>query len=100
MAKMAQKAMAAKKQMSKIKAAGKSGSVGVLIDGLYSVEEVEINREELRKELGNDISERDLDKVIQIFEKNVKSAFNDSKKALEKELANSASIEDLKNLLG
>lgn len=100
MAKMAQKAMQAKKQMSKINAAGKSGSLGVLIDGLYSVVEVEINKDELRKELGFEIDDRSLQKIVDVFKKNTKNAFNDSKKALEKELASSTSLDDLKNLLG
>ena len=99
MAKMAQKAMQAKKQMSKINAAGKSGSLGVLIDGLYNVVAVEVDREELLKEIGGEVDEKTLDKIAKITEKNVKDAFNNSKKALEKELANSTNLDDLKNLL-
>lgn len=99
MAKMAQKAMQAKKQMSKINAAGKAGYLGVLIDGLYTVNEVEVNRDELRKELGIEIDDKALNKLAESVEKNVKDSFNSAKKSLEKELANSANLDDLKSLL-
>jgi len=99
MAKIAKKAMQAKSRMSKINAAGKSGSLSILIDGLYSVLETEIDREELRRELGGDVDDKLLDKIISVFSKNIKDSFNSSKKALEKELASSANLEDLKGLL-
>jgi DNA-binding protein YbaB len=99
MAKMAQKAMQAKKQMSKIQAAGKAGSLGVLIDGLYNVVEVEVDRDILKSELGIELDDNALDKIAKSMEKNVKDSFSNAKKSLEKELANSTNLDDLKNLL-
>lgn len=99
MAKMAQKAMQAKKQMSKIQAAGKNGSLGILIDGLYNVVEVEVSRDELKSELGIELDDHALDRIAKTIEKNVKESFSDAKKSLEKELANSTNLDDLKNLL-
>jgi DNA-binding protein YbaB len=98
MAKMAQKAMQARKKMSKVKAAGKSGFLAVLIDGLYTVTDVEVDKNELRAELDG-LDDKTIDKIATLVEKNVKNVFNDAKKSLEKELASSSSMEELKGLL-
>jgi DNA-binding protein YbaB len=99
MANMARKAMQARSRMSKINAAGKAGSLAILIDGLYTVLEIEIDKEELRAELGEDFTDSMIDKVVKVFSKNIKQASNNSKKSLEQELSKSTSIDDLKDLL-
>lgn len=98
MAKMARQAMAARSKMSKIKAAGKHGSLAMVIDGLYNVTDIEINKDELRAELG-DIEDGLLDKIVRVFSKNIQKASADTKKALEKELSQNTSMEDLKSML-
>jgi hypothetical protein len=98
MAKMARQAMAARNKMSKIKAAGKHGSLAMAIDGLYNTTDVEIDRDELRAELG-EVDDKMLDKIIRVFENNIQKASADTKKSLEKELAKSTSMEDLKSML-
>lgn len=99
MAKMARQAMAARNKMAKIQAAGKHGSLAMAIDGLYNTTEVEIDREELRAELGGDVDDRMLDKIIRVFENNIQKASADTKKSLEKELAKNTSMDDLKSML-
>lgn len=98
MAKMAQKAMQAQKQMSKIKAAGKSSYLGVLIDGLYNVSDSEVNREELKNELDLGLDDRAIEKIAKSIEKHTKDSFNNANKALKEELKNSTNLDDLKNL--
>lgn len=99
MAKMAQKAMKARSAMSKIKAAGKNGSLAMAIDGLYNVTDVEVDKETLKSEIGYEIEDRVLEKVINVFKNNIKRASADTKKALEKELQNNTSMDDLKSML-
>lgn len=99
MAKMAQKAMKARGTMSRIKAAGKNGSLAMAIDGLYNVTDVEIDKDELKKEIGYEVEDRVLEKIINVFKNNIKKASGDTKKALEKELASNTSMDDLRSML-
>lgn len=101
MAKMAQKAMAAKAKMSKMTAAGQKGSVGMLINGLYEVLKVEVDSQELRDSLGglNSISDSDLSSIISKLERDFVEANKDARQNLEKDMAANTSIDDLKDIL-
>lgn len=94
------KAQQAKGKMSKIQAAGKNGAVAVLLNGLSEVKEVEISIDELRELLGDSVSEQDLKIIAKQLSKQFKKALEDAKKALEKEMMNSADLDELKNLFG
>jgi len=102
MAKLAKKAMDAKRKMSNLTAVGVSGAVSVLINGLYEILEVQVDKSVLNslydpkrisdsKELVELVSE----KLTNDFQASFKSA----RVSLEKEMANSANIEDIKGLL-
>lgn len=99
-AKMIQKAMQARGQLSKIKAVGKGGSLGVIVDGTYSFPKTEVDREELTKELGPEFTPQQIEKVARLTEKNVFNAAKDAKKALENEMKNNTSLDQFKDILG
>jgi DNA-binding protein YbaB len=99
-AKMVNKARKAKKQMEQVEAAGKAGSLAVLMNGLYEISDVDVNMDELAAELDNAVSDDELRKIKKLIENNVKNAMKDAKKSLEKELASMTSLDDLKGLLG
>lgn len=97
-AKMIQQAMQAKKKMQKIQVVGYSGIVkGIVIDGLYNVVAVEIDRDLLQQNYNLD--QKKADEISSKIEEDIKNAFFDAKKQLEKQMSQSTSIEDLKNLL-
>lgn len=92
------KAQQAKKQMSKIQAAGMADGVSILLNGLNDVVEIEIEEtyvSDLLSQHGQNAA-----KVKDALQKSIKNAFADAKKQLEKELVSSTSLEDLKELLG
>lgn len=93
------KANQAKKRMAKIQAAGKSGIIGVLVNGLSEVDDVEVDREELKLLLGIEDDEV-VERVAKAIEKDIKEALNAAKKNLEKELIKNTNLDELKGLLG
>ncbi|RMD77636.1 YbaB/EbfC family DNA-binding protein [Candidatus Dojkabacteria bacterium] len=105
MAKLAQKAMQARKKISKLTAVGSSGSVSLLINGLYEFLEIEINGEKLIE--GSKIltgadpeTIREIvGEITSIIKFDVLKAYERARAALEKEMSTS-NIEDLKDLLG
>ena len=99
MAKMASKAMKARGMMKKIQAAGQSGVVSLVINGLYSIEEIEIDMEALMEKVGHKSTEDAVKDTANIIKKDVQAAVEDSKKQLEKEMMNATSIDDLKDML-
>lgn len=97
------KAKQAQKRMSKIQAAGKYGVVGILLNGLNNVEEVEIDAEALKEhfvEMEIAVTDEQIEKLAKRLEEQTKKAFEAARKSLEKELINSTSLDDLKGMLG
>lgn len=99
MAKMASKAMQARKAMNKVQAAGQSGLVGLVINGLYSVVDIEINEDDLLNRIAGKSPEEAARETANSLKKDFKNAVEDAKKQLEKELSASTSLEDLKSML-
>ncbi len=90
-----------KNQMSKIQAAGKGGMISMLLNGVNDLDEVEVNRDELYaylEPLG--VSRDTSDKLAKRLEDNIKEAYGNTKKNLEKEMVKSANMDDLKSMLG
>ena len=92
------KAQQAKKQMSKIQVAGTSGSVSILMNGLNEIVEIEIDEEGLTD--SDTISRDEFEKILKKLKDQFKSAMSDAKKQLEKEMMNSANLDDIKEMLG
>lgn len=101
MAKLAKKAMDARKKMSALTAAGVSNSVGVLVNGLYEVLQVEINKEELTSRLPflTKLGDDDLNILLKRIEKDFLEAHKSARQELEKQLSQNTNIDDLKGLL-
>ncbi len=99
-AKMLNEARKARKKMSQMQVAGQSGSMAVLMNGLYDVEDVDIDADKLKEELGDSFTDEQIKKITENAKKRIKESMNDAKKQLEKELASMTSLDDLKNLLG
>ncbi|MFS8131278.1 MAG: hypothetical protein ACMG57_04845 [Candidatus Dojkabacteria bacterium] len=95
--KMIQKAMKARSSMSAIKAVGKGGSLGIIIDGLYATKKAEVSRPELKSELGIE-DDKLVEKIARLIEKNVMHANEDARKGLEAELRNNTSMDQLKDM--
>lgn len=96
-AKMAMKARKMQSQMNKTKAAGKSGSVGVVINGLYSIVDFELYMEELTAKFPQ-VDKAVLEKIARSVLEDMKKANEDAKNTLQKEMAASADLDDLKNM--
>jgi DNA-binding protein YbaB len=95
------KAQQAKKKMSKIQAAGKDEVISILMNGLSEVAEVEVDHIELMDYFeGLDIDPKLLEKISKRISKNFLKAYADAKKQIEKQLMSSASLDDLKEMLG
>ncbi len=94
------KAQQAKNQMSKLKAAGQQGPVGILVNGLNEIVEVEIDVDSLSAMFEDSIPRNTLEKIANILSQSTKKAFADAKKQIEQELIKSTSLDDLKDLLG
>lgn len=92
------KAQQAKKQMSKLEAAGSHGAVSVLMNGLNEIVEVEIDSENFLD--GDSISRNDFDKAMSEVQNSFKKAVADAKKQIEKQLMSSANLDDIKGMLG
>lgn len=97
--KMIQKARQAKKRMEQLEVAGQSGSLALLMNGLYEVTEVEVSEDKLKEEIQLELSEKDLKKIADVIKKNVKEGLKDAKKQLEKQMSSQTSLDDLKDLL-
>lgn len=101
MGKQLYKARQAQKQMSKIKAAGQAGFLAILINGTNEVTDAEVNRKALAEELLEfQLDEKLIEKLAKKVEEYVKKAANSAKKNLEKEMMNSANLEELRGMLG
>ncbi|MCA9386420.1 YbaB/EbfC family nucleoid-associated protein [Candidatus Dojkabacteria bacterium] len=92
------KAQQAKKQMSKIQVAGTSGSVSILMNGLNEIVEIEIDEEGLTD--SDTISRDEFEKILKKLKDQFKNAMSDAKEQLEKEMMNSANLDDIKEMLG
>ena len=92
------KAQQAKKQMSKIQVAGVDGEVSVLMNGLNEIVEIEIDEDALTD--SDSISRDEFERIIKNLKKQFKNAVADAKKQLEKEMMNSANLDDIKEMLG
>ncbi len=102
MAKLAKKAMEAKKKMSSFQSAGVSGGVGILINGLYDLLKVEISKERYIQSLPF-LQNYDSDELNIFLERLQEDFLNSYKKArqeLDKMLSSNTNIEDLKGFLG
>lgn len=97
-AKMVNEARKARKKMSQMEVVGKSGSLAVLMNGLYDVTDMEVNMDELKQELGDSFSDKQYSQIADLFTKNIKKAMEDAKKNLEKQMASMTSLDDLKNM--
>ncbi len=100
MAKMASKAMKARGMMKKIEAAGQSGVVSLVMNGLYSIDDMEVDTDALIEKVGNKSVEDAIKESANIIKRDTKDAVEDAKKQLEKEMANATSLDDLKDMLG
>lgn len=99
MAKMASKAMKARGMMKKIQAAGQAGVVSLIINGLYSVSEIEIDREKLNEKIAGKDTDSAVTETINTLKNDFQEAVEDAKKQLEKEMMNATSIDDLRDML-
>lgn len=87
------KAQQAKKKMQKIQVVGQHGSVSVLMNGLNDIVEIEINEDAFG-------DNEDMTTMLKRIAEDTKKAIADAKKALEKEMMNSANLDDIKEMLG
>jgi tRNA(Ser,Leu) C12 N-acetylase TAN1 len=99
-AKMVQQAMQARKKMKEIKAIGSAGIIrGIVIDGLYNVVAVEVDKDKLRQSLEL-LTDEQVSKISGQIERDVAEALKSAKSDLEKLLSKSTSLEDIKNMFG
>lgn len=98
-AKMINKARQAKKKMEQVEAVGKDGFVAILINGLYEINDLEVDLDSFKAKFDN-LDESTAQEIVNEFKKSVVSAMKDAKKQLEKELASMTSLDDLKGLFG
>lgn len=96
---LALKARKMQNQMQSIKAVGKSGSIALIINGVYSIIEIEPDYQELLKKFP-EISEDVLRKIITSVANDTKKAVEDAKAQLQKEMAANTSLDDLRGMLG
>lgn len=96
-AKMAMKARKMQSEMGKTKSAGKSGSVGVIINGLYSIVGFELYMEVLTAKFPK-IDPVVLEQIASSIMEDVKKANEDAKNSLQKDMAKNANLDDLKNM--
>jgi len=97
-AKMVQQAMQARKKMKEIKAIGSAGIIrGIVIDGLYNVVAVEVDKDKLKKSF-DFLTDEQLNKISTQIERDVAEALKAAKSDLEKLLSKSTSLEDIKSM--
>jgi DNA-binding protein YbaB len=93
------KAQQAKKKMQQMQAAGQSGLVAVLLNGLNELVEVELNPAEVKNILGSSVSDEVLANLSAKLSEDLKKSFSQAKKQIEQLLMSSTSLDDLKDLL-
>ena len=96
--KLALKARKMQSQMQALKAVGKSGVIALIINGVYSVVEIEPDYEELAKRFPN-VPEDTLKKIVTTVGNDTKKAVEDAKNQLQKEMASNTSLDDLRGML-
>ncbi len=96
--KLALKARKMQNQMQATKSVGKSGVIALIINGVYSVVEIEPDYEELKKRFPN-IPEDSLKKLVTTITNDTKKAVEDAKTQLQKEMAASTNLDDLRGML-
>ena len=96
--KMALKARKMQSQMQATKAVGKSGVIALIINGIYSVVEIEPDFEELKNRFPN-VPEDTLKKIVTTITSDTKKAVEDAKNQLQKEMAANTSLDDLRGML-
>lgn len=97
-------ALKARKMQSRLKSQksvgkSKSGGIALIIDGVYSIVEIEPDMA-IYKSKFLDISEDHLKKILAEFSKDVKEAVEDAKSQLQKKMASETSLDDLRGMLG
>lgn len=92
----ANKLWQAQRKIKKIEAVGQANAVSVLINGVYEVDEIEIDSDKLISEF--DVDESTAKKLALFFKKDFKKAMDEAKKNLEKQLRGNTNLDDLKNL--
>lgn len=97
--KLALKARQMQSKMQNTKAAGKSGNISLIVNGLYSIVDFEADIDEIAKKFKIEDKEM-LKKLIAELMNDVKKAQEDAKKHLEKQMAQSSTLDDLKGMLG
>ncbi len=96
--KLALKARKMQSQMQATKSVGKSGTIALIINGVYSIVEVEPDYEELKKRFPT-IPEDVLRKLVTTIANDTKKAVDDAKNQLQKEMAANTSLDDLRGML-
>jgi DNA-binding protein YbaB len=96
--KLALKARKMQNQMQATKAVGKSGTIALIINGVYSIVEIEPDFEELKKRFPN-VDENTLRKILATVSQDIKKSLEDAKSQLQKEMAANTSLDDLKGML-
>jgi DNA-binding protein YbaB len=102
MGKMIIQAKKAQKQMKQMEVAGQSGAINLIMNGLYEAsEDTEIDVDVLANDLANlGLSREAIEGIAEYFGYHIPKSINDTKKQLEKNLANSANLDDLKGMFG
>ncbi|CAG1021833.1 hypothetical protein DOJK_01272 [Patescibacteria group bacterium] len=97
--KLAMKARKMQNQMKAIKAVGKHGTIALIIDGVYSIVEIEPDYEALSQKFPS-VPADTLRKLVEAVAFDTKKAVDDAKDQLQKEMAANTSLDDLKGMLG
>lgn len=96
--KLALKARKMQSQMQATKAVGKSGVIALIINGVYSIVDIEPDYTELMKKFPG-VSEDVLKKIVTTINNDTKKAVEDAKNQLQKEMAANTSLDDLRGML-
>lgn len=96
--KLALKARKMQNQMQSTKAVGKSGTMALIINGVYSIVETEPDYVELTKRFPN-IPESEIRKLVTVVMTDTKKALEDAKAQLQKDMASNTSLDDLRGML-
>lgn len=100
MAKLLRNAQQARKKMGDMRGVGKSGSVGIIINGMYQPLEIEVDEAELRNMLARfNIEDKLIREIKNIFEKDIKNSLASANKDLQTEMSKSTSMDDFKKML-
>lgn len=96
--KLALKARKMQSQMQSTKAAGKSGVIALIINGVYSIVEIEPDMEALSQKFSN-VDPATLRKIVEVINNDTKKAVEDAKTQLQREMASNTSLDDLRGML-